>query len=389
MEIYDAASGESRQSLALAQAQQVLPGGGVVLVGARGQRRLAFSPEGRTLAVTDGSLVLFDLAAGREERRIELPQTMAVRYVAYSPDGRTVAVEMTTGQVELLEVASGQKRLTLNAAKAGPVVTSRGGVAIVTLVGRAAVLNPVTIAFSPDGHVLAQADGSKARLWDLYTGKEAGSFDGHRGLVAGLAFAPEGRRLATAGADTTALIWDATPAVKKLPALPAPLKKDKLDSLWGSLASNNGATAFEAIRDLAGDPAAAVPFLAERVKAVTPPETARVAKLIADLDSDDFDVREAAAKELAKLGELIVGPAHEALKNHPSAEQKRALEEIVKAAASPAPSAERLRTVRALEALEMAHSPEAVKLLRQVAGGAADTLPTRQARAALERLGEK
>ena len=63
------AAGKEKQSLALPSApQQALPGGGVVFVGARGPRRVFFSPDGRLVAVTDGNLVLFDVATGREER---------------------------------------------------------------------------------------------------------------------------------------------------------------------------------------------------------------------------------------------------------------------------------------------------------------------------------
>jgi WD40 repeat protein len=385
VEVYDVASGKAKQSLALPSAQQAVPGG-VVAVVVRGPRRAFFSPDGRLLAVTDGNLVLFDVAAAREERQIDFPQGAVIHYATFSPDGRCIAVELNSGQVEVWEVASGQKRLTFSA-QARPDVPRV--VAGVVVGGRPVVSNPATLAFSPDGRLLALADGNTARLWDLYTGKEASAFDGHRGPIAGLAFAPDGRRLATSSADTTALVWDAEPAVKKLPPLAVPLAKEKLDAAWAALAEGDGARAYESVRRLAGDPQKAVPFLAERVKPVTPPDSARVAKLIADLDADEFDVRESAHKELEKLGELVLGPAREALKGKPSAEQRRALEELVKGAAAPSPSGERLRLVRALEALEIAHTPEAVKLLKEVAGGAPDTLPTTQARAILTRLGER
>ena len=102
--------------------------------------------------------------------------------------------------------------------------------------------------------------------------------------------------------------------MKKLPPLAAPLAKEKLDAAWAALGGSDGGKAYEAIRELAGDPAKAVPFLAERVKPVTPPDSARVAKLIADLDADEFTVREAAQKELEKLGELALAPVREALR---------------------------------------------------------------------------
>ena len=359
VEIYDVATGKEKQTLALPSAQQALPGGRVVFVGSRWARRVFFSPDSRLVAAIADNLVLFDLASSREERVIELPQGALIGYATFSPDGRTIAVETNTGQIDVWEVASGQKRLTLNGQAKPEPTTVRGGIVIGGRGGRLGVVaaNVVTLAFSPDGRLLAQADGHKARLWDLYTGKEAGTFDGHRGPVSGLAFAPEGRRLVTGSSDTTALIWDAEPAVKKLAALAAPLPKEKLDAAWSALGESDSGKAFEAVRELAGDPAKAVPFLAERVKPVTRPDPARLAKLIADLDADEFVVRETAQKELEKLGELALAPAHEALKGRPSAEQRRALEEVVKGAATPTPSGERLRDAAHLEALEMAQTP--------------------------------
>jgi WD40 repeat protein len=386
VDVFDVADGKVKQSLALPSVQEAAPGVGVGVVRARGPRRVLFSPDGRRLAVTDGNLVLFDVASGREERQIELPQGVTIRHAAFSPDGRAIAVELNGGQIDVWEVASGQKRLSFNAQAKPDPSRVNGGIAVG---GRLVVSNPVTLAFSPDGRLLAQADGNTARLWDLYTGKEAAAFDGHRGPIAGLAFAPEGRRLATSSADTTSLVWDAAPAVKKLPALAAPLAKDRLEAAWAALGENDGGKGYEAVRQMAGDPAKAVPFLAERVKPAALPDPARVKKLIADLDADEFDVRESARNGLEKLGELALAPAREALKGRPSAEQRRALEDVIKGAAAPSMSGERLRLVRALEALEMAHTPEAVKLLKAVAAGAPDTLPTTQARSSLTRLGEK
>src|SRR5207249_419778 len=49
-----------------------------------------------------------------------------------------------------------------------------------------------------------------ARLWDLRSGKERGRILGHANAVVGLAFAPDGQTLFTAGWDGTAKRWDLT-----------------------------------------------------------------------------------------------------------------------------------------------------------------------------------
>jgi WD40 repeat protein len=67
------------------------------------------------------------------------------------------------------------------------------------------------IAFNPDGTRLATAgvDGM-ARVWDTASGQELLTLSGHTGQVWGVTFSPDGTRLATASADGTAKVWDAT-----------------------------------------------------------------------------------------------------------------------------------------------------------------------------------
>ncbi|WP_158263095.1 pentapeptide repeat-containing protein, partial [Amycolatopsis sp. CA-128772] len=66
------------------------------------------------------------------------------------------------------------------------------------------------VAFSPDGTRLATAGASDgtARVWDVMTGEVLNTFTGHTGSVRGVAFSPDGARLATADSGGTARVWD-------------------------------------------------------------------------------------------------------------------------------------------------------------------------------------
>jgi WD40 repeat protein len=65
------------------------------------------------------------------------------------------------------------------------------------------------MTFSPDGELLATADGT-VKLWDVATHQQIGSpVTSGTGAVSALAFSPDGRLLATADGDGTVQLIDA------------------------------------------------------------------------------------------------------------------------------------------------------------------------------------
>jgi hypothetical protein len=133
------------------------------------------------------------------------------------------------------------------------------------------------------------------------------------------------------------------------------------------------------------DSAKAVPYLAKQVRPAEGPAAARLARLIADLDAENFDDRDRATRELAALGDAAEPALRKALEGKPSAEVRQRVEGLLaKLRAGTGPEA--LRRGRAVEVLERAGTPEARRALEVLAKGLPGARLTREAAAALARL---
>jgi WD40 repeat protein len=246
------------------------------------------------------------------------------------------------------------------------------------------------IAFSPRDDLLAIAhpDG-RVRFVDPARGTLRGVLDVPSGGLGCIAFSPDGRTLATGGSDTTILLWDVNSIRKAWRTRSEPPHAEEMDKLWERLGSANGIEAAETMARLEDAPEQTIALLRQRLRPALPLEPDRVSRLLDDLASEDFSVRQRTAKELEKLGELAEPFLRKRLAQHPPLEMRRRLEALAEALEGIPLRPEHMRADRAVEVLEHLGTAEAVAVLRELSGGAPAARRTRESKAALARLARR
>jgi hypothetical protein len=238
-------------------------------------------------------------------------------------------------------------------------------------------------------------------LWEAATGQLIRRFAGHHSGVDSLSFSSDGLKLASGGGDSTILVWDitgrtgGTPALRSVsepsalrsagvPPAQTQLTPRQLETCWNDLANADAAKAYEAVWQLVAASEQAVPFLRRKLPPISRPDAKAIARWIADLDSDDFTLREKATEELRKLGENAGPVLRQTLESKPSAEAQRRIQQLLDQTHDWTP--ERLREHRALQALEHMGTPSAGEVLRVLAEGAPGASRTEEAKAAQSRM---
>jgi serine/threonine protein kinase/WD40 repeat protein len=142
---------------------------------------LAFSPDGKRLAVCStrnfqpGLVVIWDLQFGRGIETLR-GLTGQVAKIRFSPDGRHLAAFTHSWQVAIWDIPGGYVRHQFDVPKG-------------LFVGTAA------LEFSSDSRRIAFATNADAKLWEVESGKETGSWTFPKGHLPLLGFHPSGKLL--------------------------------------------------------------------------------------------------------------------------------------------------------------------------------------------------
>ena len=161
---------------------------------------VAFSPDGKTFASGSGatfskSVRLWDVATdtllqvlggGRYSKRYFS--------IAFSPDGEILASGGAgstgrSGYVDLWNARTGNLIRTLESGHQG------------------SIRMVLSVAFSPDGEILAGGTLSEIHLWNARTGELLQTLEGHTDSVDSVAFSPDGEILASGSNDETIRLW--------------------------------------------------------------------------------------------------------------------------------------------------------------------------------------
>jgi WD40 repeat protein len=168
-----------------------------------------FTPDGKHLITPspDGKPRLWDAATGKLVRRFEGKGDPAY-FLGLSADGRKLVTVGT--KVIVWDVQAGKEAKRLE-----DILLRLGPTAALSADGKLLALGEVDLTRGPI------ARPCKIRWWDLETGKEAASAAAdHQGSVQALAFAPSGKTLVSAGADRTVRVWEVSTG-KQLASVPS------------------------------------------------------------------------------------------------------------------------------------------------------------------------
>ena len=166
-------------------------------------------------------------------------------------------------------------------------------------------------------------------------------------------------------ADSIANLDTVTEAVLAKTEIRDKPNAEQLAKCWDNLASRDALLSAPAQRMLLAADKDTLTLLKERMKRrETTDEDKKIIKLIAELDDDDFGVRQSASTQLGKIGEKADPFLRTALATTSSLEARRRIEALLGTRAyEDTISTDQLQQIRAIRVLEQIGTPQARDLV--------------------------
>jgi hypothetical protein len=381
------------------------------------------APNNEFLAIAsrDGTIQLRDLKTGANLRSIQAYARGAAGSLAISPDGKLLASSAggsvsdprAKTSVELWNAETGEpirslvtdevphlgRRLhDVRFSPAGDVIAARAddGLHLWDSATGKYVLKlksgyPV-YCFAPNGRFLVCQLTSRLELIELVTGQtclELPFFESTGKTCTALSVSPDGLLLAvgTSPVDGVVLLSLVPPDAD---LREAPTEED-IAQAWAQLAESDASAAYKGAWVLATAGDSTIDFLRDRLASVTEPnvDPERIAKLVADLDDDHFEVRERATTALQQIGPRALPHIKQTVTDESvSTEHRLRLTRLIATmeAALRRFSGEPVRRLRAIGVLERIGTRPAGELLAELASGPPTARETLDAQSALVRL---
>jgi hypothetical protein len=186
--------------------------------------------------------------------------------------------------------------------------------------------------------------------------------------VTALVLAADGPRLATLGSDGKVIIWDVAARALQRKGIQRELTAAEMARLWVDLAAVDPGTVDAAWNQLGatGDPAIA--FLRQQIRPIVVPklDISHIDKLVAELDSPTFTVRDRATQALKTMGDPAIAPLKRLLTTRLPIEAERRVKAVLKSLGEPGLSPERRQVLEAIDLLEQLQTASAIALLKEI-----------------------
>ena len=293
-------------------------------------RSLVFIANGKQLISAGGDkrIRIWETVTGKRLHQVRNPHHSGL--LSLTPDRKTlVQIGRPFGEMSIWDVATWQKKLEIGTGlqDSPAAIPLRDGKTVLVIASKRGNMDQSSMevqyraietgntirsfvlkhfryhqlratALSPDETILAVCSydprDPTVQLYDTKTGELMTNLHGHTSFMECLAFSPTGKTLATAGWDTTVLLWD--------------VPRAQMTRHWRALGLGI-AESDRAAETLIANPQGAVALLGERLRRAAAMEKP-YARFVADLGNERFETRDQAMKQLTQAGpaaELALG----------------------------------------------------------------------------------